>query len=97
MGFGYLNTQPTINALARLSTEVPGPDESQVGQVHKGGDIDIVFSIIAPVNPPLPPAWETMSMRCPSIVARRDRRPDSSDNRFSVDLSTSKSTRSDAI
>lgn len=37
-----------IEALTRLNAEVPGVDERQFAKVHKGGDTDIVVTVIPP-------------------------------------------------
>ncbi len=37
-----------IEALARLKNEVPGAEEKQFAKVHKGGDTDIVVTVIPP-------------------------------------------------
>lgn len=37
-----------IEALTRLNTEVPGVEERQFAKIHKGGDTDIVVTVIPP-------------------------------------------------
>lgn len=39
---------PVIEALTRLNAEVPGVEERQFAKVHKGGDTDIVVTVIPP-------------------------------------------------
>lgn len=40
-----------IDALTRLNAEVPGVDERQFAKVHKGGDTDIVVTVVPPDDP----------------------------------------------